>query len=355
MTSQAFLLVVALVQGILLAALVILIILSRWVRLRRRAQVHPRRVQLDEAMQRWATGGGAADTAVVLQRLAAVPVPLAIDALVSWSARVPGERWHALAAGLEQQWWARLVRANVGSARWWKRVECARFLSVAATQADIPRVLKLLRDPRPAVHIAAVASLERLESAELVAAALERLPRLVPTIQAYYAAMLRKSRPIVVRTLLTMLQGRGGAGLPRVAEFAARLEDPALREPLTNLADHRDAEVRTQVARALGGYPHPASVATLTRLAQDGEWTSRAQAMRSLGRIADPRTLPLVRGSLQDGEAWVRLRAALALTRFGPAGRNALLEAEVGAHPGARDVAKLVLGLSPQALMEFAA
>jgi hypothetical protein len=51
----------------------------------------------------------------------------------------------------------------------------------------------------------------------------------------------------------------------------------------------------------------------------------------------------------------VRLRGGLALTRFGGAGRNALLAAEVGAHDSSRDMARLVLGLTPQALAEYAA
>ena len=59
--------------------------------------------------------------------------------------------------------------------------------------------------------------------------------------------------------------------------------------------------------------------------------------------------------SLRDAEWWVRLRAGLALTRMGTTGRNGLLEAEVGADPDARDMARLILGLSPQALAEFAA
>jgi HEAT repeat protein len=352
-TSRTFLLVVALAQGALLAALVVLIILNRWIRLRRRAQVHPRRVRVDAAMQQWAAG--AEETRSVLSRLGEVPVPLAIDALVHWSARVPGDRWRTLADALQHQWWARLVRANSASARWWKRLEAARFLSVAATPPDTARVLRLLRDQHAAVHIAAVAALERLDSPALVTAALERLPRLVPTVQAYYASMLRRARPVVVRLLLKLLGRRQDAALARLAEFAVRLEEPALREPLTALANHPDPEVRAQATRALGSYPHAASIAALTRLAADPAWPVRAQAMRSLGRIADPRTLPLVREALKDGESWVRLRAALALMRFGPEGRNVMLAAEVGAEPGARNVARLVLGLSPQALMEFAA
>jgi len=352
-TSRQFLAIVGLVQGVLLASLIVLIVLNRWFRLRRRARVHPRRLAVDAVMQRWALGQ--ADVGMVLLRLARLPAPLAVDALVSWSARVPGDRWQRLAATLAHQWWARLVRANSGSARWWKRLETARFLSIAAVPADTARVLKLLRDPHPAVHIAAVATLERLESAALATAALERLPKLAPTVGAYYAGMLRRSRPVVVQLLLKMLRRTDDPALARLAEFAARLQEPALRERLTALADHRDPEVRTQAVRGLGSYPHAESIATLTRAAAAAEWSVRAQAVRSLGMLGDPQTLPLVQAALRDPEWWVRLRAGLALTRFGPPGRNALLEADVGPDQNARDMAHLMLGLSTQALAEFAA
>jgi HEAT repeat protein len=352
-TGRAFLLVVALVQGVLLAALVILIILNRWFRLRRRARIDPHVVKLTHAMQGWALG--TVDLGSVLVHLSRLPIPLAVDALVTWSARVPGDRWRALAAALRGHWWARVVRSNSDSVRWWKRLECARLLAVAATPDDTARVLKLLQDPHPAVHIAAVATLERLESAALATAALQRLPRLAPTVGAYYAGMLRRSRPAVVQVLLKMLRRTEDPALPRLVEFAARLKEPALRESLTALAAHPDVEVRVQVARAIGDYPHAESITTLTRLARDPEWAVRALAVRSLGLIADPATLSLVRDALGDPEWWVRLRAGLGLMRFGATGRNVLLEAEVGAHPGARDMAYFILGLSPQALAEYAA
>ncbi|PYP17044.1 MAG: hypothetical protein DMD52_05460 [Gemmatimonadetes bacterium] len=353
MTSRQFLIVVAAVQGVLLIALIILIILNRWVRLRRRAKVHPRRVALDAVMQRWTLNqAGAAD---VLRGLARLPVPLAIDALVTWSARVAGERWQELSHALEHQWWARVVRANSRSARWWKRLESARFLSVAATSHDIGRVLRLLRDRHPAVQIAAATTLERVVSPVLVTAALDQLPFLGPTVQAYYASVLKRARPAVLRHLQQLFRRLNDPRLPRIIEFAGRLQEPVLREPFTTLATHADPEVRTQVARALGRFPHAESVAALGFLVQDEAWPIRAQATRSLGMIADPATLPLVRDALRDVEWWVRLRAGLALTRFGGAGRNVLLEAEVSAHAEARDMARLVLGLSPQALAEYAA
>src|SRR3989442_3893882 len=143
-TSRQFLLIVAIAQGALLVALVILIILNRWVRVRRRAQIHPRRIELDGLMQRWSLGQ--APSIEVLRALARLPAPVAIDALVTWSARIGGERWQELSRGLESQWWARAVRATSRSARWWKRLDCARFLSVAATSRDISPVLRLLHD-----------------------------------------------------------------------------------------------------------------------------------------------------------------------------------------------------------------
>ncbi|HEX4574414.1 MAG TPA: HEAT repeat domain-containing protein [Gemmatimonadales bacterium] len=353
MTSRQALVIVALAQGALLVALVLLIILNRWIRRRRGAALHPRRAELEAVMQGWTLGRGGSDD--VLRGLARLPASLAIGALVTWSARVASQRWQELSRALEHQWWARLVRANCRSARWWKRLECARFLSLAATPHDIGRVLRLLRDAHPAVQLAAATTLERVGSPVLVAAVLDQLPFLGATVQAYYASVLKRARPAVVRHLLQLFRRLDDPRLPRIIEFAGRLDEPVLRAGFTTLATHPDAEVRTQVARALGKFPHGESVAALSYLVQDEHWPVRAQAARSLGMIADPATLSLVRAALQDSEWWVRLRAGLALARFGAPGRNALLQAEVGPDAAARDLARLILGLSPQALMEYAA
>jgi len=116
-------------------------------------------------------------------------------------------------------------------------------------------VLRLLRDDHPAVQIAAATTLERLTSPVLVTAALDQLPLLGPTVQAYYASALKKARPAVVRHLRRLFGRPDDPRLPRVVEFAARLDHPDLREPFTALATHRDQEVRSQVARALGSTP----------------------------------------------------------------------------------------------------
>src|SRR2546425_1066207 len=231
-------LLVSAAQGVLLVALIVLIILNRWIRLRRSAKLHPRRLELDAVMRRWTLSQAGADD--VLRALSRLPVSLAIDALVNWSARVAGERWQELSHALEHPWWARVVRANCRSARWWQRLECARFLSVAATQRDIGRVLRLLRDHHPAVQIAAATTLERLTRPVLVTAALEQLPFLRPTGPAYSPSVLKRARPAVLRHLQQLFRRLDDPRLPRIIEFAGRLQEPVLREPFTTLATHPD-------------------------------------------------------------------------------------------------------------------
>jgi HEAT repeat protein len=304
-------------------------------------------------MRGWALGEIEAD--LVVRALEALPTAAAIESLVAWSTRLPGERWRDLASELEHRPWAVRLRAAARSRPWWKRLQAARFLSVVSTPADLELVIQLLGDAHPAVHIAAAAALERNTDPRLVSAVLRRLPDMMAPVQAYYAAVLRHAHPVVVPMLVERMSHVYDLALPRIVEFAGRLGDAGLRQPITALAGHRSTEVRVQVARALGAFPHTGSVTALCDLATDTAWEVRAQAARALGRIADATTLKTLKAQLTDPVWWVRLRAALALTRLGPAGRDALLGAEIGPHPDARYVARLILGLSPQALAEFAA
>jgi HEAT repeat protein len=354
-TSRHLLAIIAVIQGITLALLVVLILFNRGVRDRQRAGVRPRRAALDEAMRAWTLADGPAGLGTVMTRLSRLPTNAAIDALVAWSARLPADRWQALAAKVTELRWAAAVRSWFTARQWWRRLQAARLLSVAATPADEPLLVALLGDSHSAVYIAAAGAIERFESPTLVRAALDRLPTLPTTVRAYYAALLRRVHAPVAAMLKERLARTDDAALPVFAEFAARLGDPALREALTGLAGHGNAEVRVQVARALGGFPHPNSVVALHALGNDALWEVRAQAIRALGRIADPSSLTILRERLRDSEWWVRLRAALGLTRFGRGGHDALLAAETGANADARYVSRLILGLSPQALAEFAA
>ena len=353
MTAHYFLLIVAVLQGGSIIVLMAVLLANRWVRRRRRDRVVPRRMLLDETIKRWAMGDIGPE--LVVRALEALPRGDAVEALLGWSVRLTGERWHALAEALERRPWATGLRAAVRSRAWWRRLQAARFLSVAGTDADLGVIEQLLKDRHPAVRISIAVVLARIATPRLVNAVLDRLPDMVGPVQAHYAAVLRGQNAVTVPLLTERLGLVYDPGLPRIVEFAGRIGDARLREPISSLATHRDAEVRVQVARALGDYPHPRTVTALRTLATDAAWEVRAQAVRSLGRIADADTLDDLRSRLADAVWWVRLRAALALTRLGSAGQGALLHAEVGTHPDARYVARLILGLSPQALAEFAA
>ena len=291
MTARHFLAIVAIVQGALLAALLVLIVLNRWFRLRRSSRLNPRREAVDASMRRWAAG--TAPLAGVLVGLARLPTPLAIDALVKWSARVPGERWRQLAQALEHTWWARLVRTNSMSARWWKRLESARFLSVAAMPRDVARLTRLINDRHPAVHVAAVACLERMENTALTLTALDRLPQLAPTVQAYYAAMLLRSRPVVVEHLQKRLRRQAQDHLGHRA---------GRRVPSNLRFEQRVAARRGEAHQREGGaQPHPPHVVEQRRLQQRQRTNVGDHAERPYGlRPRRPRIVfgqPLERGN----------------------------------------------------------
>ena len=350
MTSLDFLIIVAGVQAGFLVALVVLIVLTRWFWIRQRARMEGPREGLRRAVEAWLRG--APVTAVVTQ-LRRLPAGMALDMLLHYAERLAPDAVGKLAMAVANQSWARGIIAQGRSRHWWERLEAGRLLTVAGQPRDAPLLLHLLADPHPAVVLAAIGALERVQSTALFAAILARLPRLAPTVQAYAAATLQRARTSLTPVLAKYLAGQGGRqGLATYIDLAARVTAPELREPLTALANHADMEARAAVARALARYPHEDSVTALTHLAADRAWQVRALAIQSLGRLQAPAVPAFLQG-LRDSSWWVRLRAALALMAAGPDGRNALLRAEVGADVFARDMARLVLGLPTAALAEY--
>jgi hypothetical protein len=350
-TSFDFLIIAAGVQAGFLVALVVLIVLTRLFWVRRRARTAGPKAELDRAWREYVAGD--APGSAVLVRLRRLPRHVALDTLVHYAGRTPPEAWRRLAAAAANEPWARAVRGRGRSRYWWRRLDAGRLLTVAGRSQDAPLLLHLLADAHPAVVIAVIGALEQVQSPALLAAVLERLPRLAPTVQAYAAASLQRTHGGLATMLAKYLTGpRDRPGLAAYVELAGRLGAPELNPPIAGLADHSNLDVRAAVARALGRYPGPESVESLRELAEDKAWQVRAQAIQSLGKIGAP-AHDLFRQALRDSSWWVRLRAALALARGGAAGRDALLAAETGADAFARDMARLVLGLPPAALAEY--
>lgn len=352
MNARQIVLVAAVIQGAFVVCLLALILVNRWYRRTRRTALRPGREAVEQAFRRWAAGDETADG--VARALTLLPASIAVECLAAWNSRVPLDRWPVLAGMLERAPWGARLRRAARSRRWWRRLEAARFLAAAGVPADTAALARLIADPHPAVHLAAVSALNHMSSRELAEAAIDQLPHLPVHVGAFYAATLRRARAVAVPLLDDRLTRVDDPALARIAEYAARLQEPSLRPRFTALARHPNREVRAQAARALGALPHADSQAALLALLTDEAWVVRAQAARGLGMLTPPAALPGLRKALRDPEWWVRLRAALALTRFGGSGRDALLQEERGPDPGARTVTELVLGLSPEALAEYA-
>ena len=175
-TARHLVLVAAVVQGVFVAALLLLIIVNRWVRQRRRAAIQPRREAAEEQFRHWAAGD--VDVDAVANALVPLPAPIAIERLAAWSSRVPMDRWPALAQALSHARWGAKLRRGARSRRWWRRLQSARFLAAAGVADDVPTLARLIKDPHPAVHLAAVSALNHVDSAELAEAAIDQLPSL---------------------------------------------------------------------------------------------------------------------------------------------------------------------------------
>lgn len=347
------LIVTLVIQACFLIGLLLQIVTIRVIDVVRDRRVAPLLYRLERALRLWPLGQAPGEEIILaLRRLGHAR---AIRALDQASLRMGREDWKALGDALAGEAWVSAARKGISSRRWWKRRECARLLSVTATPEDIPSVTRLLRDPHPAVSIAIVPAFERLQSPEMTAAVIERLPHLTPVVLSYYAWTMRRSGAPIGASIVALLRDADGPGTVRLAEFGVHLADPVLRPAFVALAGHADPEVRARAARGLATMPTDQVVLVLERLTRDDAWQVRLQAVKALGRIATPSRLGALRAGLHDQAHWVRLRAGGALARLGDQGRQILTAASTGEDAGARDVARLVLSLPAWSMEDVAA
>lgn len=359
------LVVTLIVQGAFLSALLFQILTIRGLDRMRSRRESPLVQQVHRILRRWANGD--AEVREVVAALRLIGGSLAIRVLAEAADRARGEAWETLVTGLASETWVVATRRLTRSRRYWDRRERARLLSVIATKDDTPEVIHLLEDPHPAVSLAIVPALERVQSPALTGAVLGLLPRLPPALIAYFGWTLRRSGARVAPQLITTLRDSVGVTTLRLAEFGAHLADPALRPCFLALAGSADPEIRARAAVGLGTMPGEGTIETVERLARDEAWQVRLQAVKVLGRIGATSSLVVLSDALRDPMHWVRLRAGGALMRLGAEGRQVLVRtagppdaglprgpgADVEA--GARDVARLLLSQPGWALEDVAA
>lgn len=263
------------------------------------------------------------------------------------------ERQQMLAPLLRGEPWVRRILRHGRSRLWWRRFDAARLLSIVGAPEDAALVTALLSDRSPAVRLVAIDAAARLGGL-LVDAELDSLPARMDAVQAYQFAALSRHPSLVAEALLPRLRPAAPtAELNAWIDAAGAMANPVVLTRVRGLATHPDPIVRLHVARALRRHPDPDTVETLLALLADDDWRVRAQAARALGALRAAAGARPLATAVCDRSWWVRYRAALALAQIGGVGRDRLLDVCHGDDALARDMARLVSGLSSAAVIEM--
>jgi len=335
----------------------ILIALASLLGVRLHLAAHTRRVdagvrRLEPVLHRWLMNQAAVSTVVAALRGLAPKV--AFRALARLA---PGcltfERQQILAPLLRHEPWVERMLSHAASRFWWRRFDVARLLSIVGGDADATVVERLLRDRHPAVRLVAIDAAARLGGC-LVEVELDLLPERQDAVQQYQFAALSRHPVVVAEALVRRLQPDAApAALNAWIDASGALASPDALDRVRDLANHTRPEVRLHVARALRRHADPDTAPILMGLLADEDWRVRAQAARALGALRAREATGLLAFTVCDPSWWVRYRSALALAQIGGESRDALLEVARGDDPMARDMAVLVAGLSPAAVVEM--
>lgn len=353
MTFLHVLAIIAVAQGAFLVFLTVALLGHRAVvrRARVRRVVVSREVSVP--LQEWMLGIGPISSVATALREAPWQIALEEAALAA-SSRITTEQLDELAAVLRTEAWMVRVLSRFSASFWWRRLDAARALAIVGEPAHKPMLRRLLGDPHVAVRTAAASALIRVRDPQLVAEMLDSLHLEPEAIRRHHLGVLhalwRIATPLLRERLAAPASAAQQAFWVRLAEMSG---DADAMQRAAALYDHPDPEVRSAVASLLREYFHPSSVERLRTLLADPHPGVRARAARALGTIADPTTLPALAKALEDRSWWVRFRAALALAQRDEPGRAALRKAWDSPDRYARDMARMVSGLSDGGLVEL--
>lgn len=353
MTATVILAVIAVVQALFLVLIFIFLLVRRAYDRRQRAIFVASRGVVSQALRAWLVAG--AHPEPVVRALRALPRGTAIG-YVSLLARqtIPAENRNELAEVLRSEPWVAAAIAQRRSRWWWRRLEAARALSLVAGPRERDAVSALLRDPHPAVQVAAAAAVPRVADERVLGHVLDDLDRMPKVVRHYLTAVLGQARGVVGDALASRI--RSDAHFAKLAawiELGEAIDDPRAAIAGLTRVDHPNAAVRRTLAKALRRRPGPDSEAALGRLVADPEPSVRAAAARTIGELSALSAVAALTPLLSD-EVWiVRLRAAIGLAQAGERGRAVLRRARDGTDRFAREMAAMVVGLSDGALLEI--
>ncbi len=354
MTPLAFLVVVGAMQGALLAALLLLLLVNRARTRRGRALAGSGAARIQRAMQDWLLGSGSLEA--LLAALREAPSETAVEQVVlALATRINSEKRPAFVAALRREFWVRDILSYGMAFRWTSRLRTARLLGALGLPEDEARVKRLMADPHPAVRAAVTPAIGRVGTASMIAHVLERKPLQPSVVRQLQRSVLLQSAAAVVPVLRGLLPTESRpTHLTSLIDLAVGTRDPSLLPLAAAHATHADREVRAAAARALAQWFHPEAPVRLQQLLADPEPAVRAVAARGLGMLAVAEAAPALARALQDSQWWVRFRSALALALLGDVGRAVLREVSDSQDRYAADMARMISGLPPGALRELA-
>ena len=346
--------VVALVQGIFFALLLLFIFANRARRNMRIQNAAAAANRVAEPLHKWLLGiATATDIANVLRRL---PERDALDQLtIRVAPKAASEQVAQLARSLRDDRWVRRILAQATSRWWWRRLDAARLLSVVGSMRDRGLVRQLLNDEHPAVQAAASTCLTRVSDETLVEHVLDTLHTRSPIVRVFQLRILRENWKYTVPAFLERFVPTAPMAKLQVwFALAECLGDVRSLPPLIAFSTHPVVDIRIAAARAIRRYMHPDAEAVLRDMLRDTDWRVRAQAARGLGTIGARHAVSDLSNALADQSWWVRFRSALALAQLGEVGRRALRIARDRPDRFAGDMAAMVSGLSDGAVTELA-
>jgi len=351
---SSVMMVVAIVQGMFFALLLLLIFVNRARQSYRAQRAAAAANKVAEPLQRWLLGiGTAADLANVLRRL---PEREALDQLtIHVAPKAAPEHLAQLARALREDRWVRRILGQSTSRWWWRRLDAARLLAVVGSVRDRTLLRQLLADPHAAVQAAASTCLTRVGDRALIEHVLDTLHTRPPIVRVFQLRILRENWKHTVPALLERLVPVAPMAKLQVwIALAESLADSRCLAPLIAFSNHPVVEMRISAARAIRRYVHPDAQTVLRDMMRDGDWRVRAQAARGLGAVSAADAVTELSLALGDRSWWVRFRSALALAQLGEAGRRALRIARERPDRFVADMASMVSGLSDGAVVELA-
>ena len=239
----------------------------------------------------------------------------------------------------------RVERRRLRSSRATKRADAAKNLGLLRARDALPALLRLIdTDRRRSVRVASAWALSEIGGSEAVRGLLAMLDDREAGVVRRAQELLLGTAPDAAAEIVRHARGTDSAPARRAAvELLGALRDPLASELLMELVDAPDPELRTKATKAAATIGDPRFLETFCRLLSDPSWPVRCQAATGLGAIGAVEAIAQLRDAMSDAAWWVRFNAASSLASLGAPGRAALAEATTDEDANRREVARYVL------------